>query len=173
MWRRLLKLGHRAPAFKPGPPPALRLVLTESCIAGLQPCLEPEIRKGHEALGYLLGQSDGTTTLAVSVVRPQAATTPGSVSVNSPAVARVVRLAVDRGLQLVGQVHTHPGEAYHSAGDDAGARIAYSGYVSIVFPHYGRHLPALDGAAGYMYRGNTGFTELAPSRIVVVPGTMP
>ncbi len=173
MWRRLLGLGRRATAFKPGPPPAPRLVLTESCIAGLRPCLEPEIRKGHEGIGYLLGQSDGTTTLVVTVVRPQAATTPGSVSVDSPSVARVVRLAVDRGLQLVGQVHTHPSDAYHSAGDDAGARIAYSGFVSIVLPDYGRHLPALDGAVGYMYRGGIGFTEIVPSRIVVVPGAMP
>jgi len=70
-----------------------------------------------------MGQTDGSSTLAVTVVRPQAATAPGSVNVNSRAVARVVRLAIDRGLQLVGQVHTHPGEAYHSPGDDEGARI--------------------------------------------------
>ena len=143
MWRRLLGLVRREPAFKPGPPAAPRLVLTEACVAGLRPCLEPEIRKGHEGIGYLLGLSDGTTTLAVSVVRPKATTTPGSVTVDSPSVARVVRLAVDRDLQLVGQVHTHPGRAYHSDGDEAGARIAYSGYVSIVLPDYNSNTEAV------------------------------
>lgn len=173
MWMRLTRLLTRKLAFRPGPPPPPRFVLTESCVAALAMCMEPEIEKGHEGIAYLLGQSDGTNTLAVAAIRPQAQTTRGSFAVGSPAMARVVRSAVDQGLQLVGQVHTHPGQAYHSEGDEDGARIAYSGYVSIVLPDYGRRLPDLDGAAVFMFRADTGFVALNEPRITIVPARLP
>jgi proteasome lid subunit RPN8/RPN11 len=135
--------------------------------------MEPEIEKGHEGIAYLLGHSDGTNTLTVAAIRPHARTTQGSFAVGSLAMACVVRSAVDCGLQLVGQVHTHPGRAYHSGGDEDGARIAYSGYVSIVLPDYGRRLPRLDGAATYMFRAGAGFAALDQARITVVPARMP
>ena len=160
MWERFARLFTRKPAFRPGPPARPRLVLTECCLAAMSGCMEPEIEQGHEGIAYLLGQSDGTNTLAVAAIRPHAKTTRGSFAVASPAMARVVRSAVDCGLQLVGQVHTHPGRAYHSGGDEDGARIAYTGYVSIVLPDYGRRLPRLDGAAAYMFRTGAGLPRL-------------
>lgn len=165
-----MRLFARKPAFRPGPPAPPRLILTEPCVAALQSCMEPEIRKGHEGIAYLLGQSDGTTTLIAAAIRPQARTTRGSFAVASPAMAQIVRSAVSLCLQVVGQVHTHPGKAYHSEGDEEGARIAYSGYVSIVLPDYGRRLPALDGAATYMFRAGSNFVSIDPDRIIIVPG---
>lgn len=131
------------------------------------------MRKGHEGIAYLLGQSDGTTTLAVSAFRPEARTTGGSFTVTSPAMAQIVRTATNLGLHLVGQVHTHPGRAYHSDGDDAGARIAYSGYVSVVLPNYGRQLPALTGAATFMFLAGQGFVPLEASRITIASARLP
>lgn len=171
MWKKITGFFSRRPAYKPGPPPPPHLVMTEPCAAALAACMEPEIRQGHEGVAYLLGQSDGTTTVAVAAVRPQARTTRGSFAVASPAVANIVRIAMKAGLQLVGQVHTHPGQAYHSDGDIEGARIAYSGYVSLVLPDYGRHLPAFDGAAAYMYRDKK-FIPLDPPHITVVRGRL-
>lgn len=167
--RRLFR--HR-PVYTPGPPPPPRLVLTQACVAGVQECLMPEIRRGHEGIAYLLGQSDGRTTLAVAAVRPQAQTTRGSFDVSAPAMARVVRAATDAGLQVVGQLHTHPGEAFHSEGDDEGARIAFAGYVSIVLPQYGRHLPALTGMAAYFFEVGKRFTAIDPANIAIVPGRL-
>lgn len=172
MWQRLASFFRAKPAYRPGPPPAPRLVLTESCMEALCTCLEPEIRRGHEGVAYLLGQTDGTAALAVAAVRPEAMTTPGSFSVSAPAMAQVVRAAVKAGLQVVGQVHTHPGKAYHSDGDMDGARIVYRGFVSAVLPDYGRRLPRLDGAAVYMFRGEGGFMEIASDRIGIVPGRL-
>ena len=132
--------------------------------------MEPEIKQGKEGIVYLLGQSDGTTTLIVSAIRPQAQTTRGSFFVSSLAMARTVRTAVGFGLQVAGQAHTHPGEAYHSEGDEKGAHIAYDGYVSLVLPDYGRHLPELEGAAAYLFRARRGFVPIDPDRIAIVPG---
>lgn len=159
------------PLYRPGPPPESRIILTDTCLAALQQCMEPEIRQKHEGVCYLVGLSDGHSTVAIAAYRPPAHTTRGSFSVTSPAVAGVVRAAVDRGLQLVGQVHTHPGMAFHSEGDDEGARFAYSGYASIVIPNYGERLPSLDGAAAFMYRQGV-FAPLDSANIIIVPGRL-
>ncbi len=87
-------------------------------------------------------------------------------------MAHVVRTAVGAGLQVVGQVHTHPGRAYHSDGDVQGARIIYGGFVSVVLPDYGRRLPAFEGAAAYMFRSGTGFVELTAEHIGIIPGRL-
>jgi len=171
MWNRLFRMFRRKPAYRPGPPPP-RFVLTESCVEALYACMEPEIRGGHEGVAYVLGQTDGTVTLAIAAVRPEAATTRGSFSVSAPAMAKVVRTATKAGLQVVAQVHTHPGKAYHSDGDVEGARIVYRGFVSVVLPDYGRRLPALDGAAVYMFRREAGFVEVAAERIGIMPGRL-
>lgn len=172
MWDRVTRFFGRKPAYRPGPPPRPRVVLTESCVSALCECMEPEIRRGHEGVAYVLGQTDGVATLAITAIRPQAVTTRGSFSVSAPAMAQVVRTAIRAGLQVVGQVHTHPGKAYHSDGDVEGARIVYGGFVSVVLPDYGRRLPALDGAALYMYRGGAGFVEVALENIGIVPGRL-
>lgn len=160
----------RKPHYKPGPPPPQRLVVSQACIDALAACLAPEIRDGQEGITYLLGQSDGTTTVAVAAIRPEAQVTRGSFVVGAPAMAKVVRAAVDHGLQVVGQVHTHPGDAYHSEGDDAGARIAFTGYTSVVLPDYGRHLPALTRSATYFFQAGKGFVALDAACVIIIPG---
>lgn len=172
MLRDLSWLFARKPQYRLGLPLPRRLVITQACINALPGCLAPEIRAGQEGIAYLCGQTDGTTTVAVAAIRPQATVTHGSFAVSSPAVAKVIRAAVDLGLQVVGQVHTHPGDAYHSHGDEDGARIAFTGYVSIVLPEYGRNLPMLTRAAAYFYRASSGFEALDTSRVIVVPGNI-
>lgn len=158
------------------PPPAVtlkappRLILTVELVGGLGSVLASEIKRGHEGIAYLLGITTGTMTMAATAVRPDATTSPGSFKVDAPAMAKVVRVAADLGLHVVGQLHTHPGAAYHSDGDVEGARIAYPGFVSIVLPSYGRALPALDGAAVFMFQQGSGFTQLGERDLVVAHG---
>lgn len=166
----LRRIFGRQPAYRPGPPPQPRLVLAQACADAFAACVAPETRRGHEGVAYLLGQTDGSTTLALAAMRPEALTTRGSFAVDARAMAKIVRTASAAGLQVVGQLHTHPGEAYHSEGDDDGARIAYTGYVSIVLPEYGRLLPALTGAAIYVFRAGTGFIPVEASRVAVIGG---
>ena len=155
MWELIRRWFSRKQSFRPGPAEPPRLILTEPSVRALRSCMEPEIKQGKEGIVYLLGQSDGTTTLIVSAIRPQAQTTRGSFFVSSLAMAQTVRAAVGFGLQVAGQVHTHPGEAYHSEGDEKGAHIAYDGYVSLVLPDYGRHLPRVGGGSGLFVSGES------------------
>jgi proteasome lid subunit RPN8/RPN11 len=172
MWDRIAAIFSPKPTYAPGPSPLPRLLLAESCLMALSDCMAPEMRRRHEGVAYLLGQTNGTVTLAISALRPQAVTTRGSFSVSTPAMAQVVRVATKLGLQVVGQVHSHPGLAYHSDGDVEGARIAYRGFVSIVLPDYGSRLPALDGAAVYMFQGDLGFADILPEHVGIIPGRL-
>src|SRR3546814_9410358 len=91
--------------------------MTAACVSALRPALAPETARGHEGIVYLLGQTDGLTSIALSVFRPIARTTRGSFHVDTAAMRQVVEAANAHGLQVVGQLHTHPGEAFHSDGD--------------------------------------------------------
>ncbi|HEX7360659.1 MAG TPA: Mov34/MPN/PAD-1 family protein [Bryobacteraceae bacterium] len=131
--------------------------------------MAPETDLGHEGIAYLLGLTNGSSTVIVGAIRPESHTTTGSFSVSSVAMARVVRAASNVGLQVVGQIHTHPRAAFHSDGDDDGARIAYDGYISIVVPNYGRELPSFRGAAIYFHRNNN-FSQLAAKSLNIIDG---
>jgi hypothetical protein len=45
------------------------------------------------------------------------------------------------------QVHTHPGEAFHSTCDDLGAVAAHDGFLSIVVPDFGMRGGLIDARA--------------------------
>lgn len=151
------------------PVKARRIVLTASCIKAIEHCLKDFIIKRHEGICYLFGVTGGEIVLAVSAIKPEAQTTRGSFFVSAKAMAQVVRLGANNNLQVVGQVHTHPGQAFHSAGDNEGAHTAYDGYVSIVLPDYGRKLPSLDGAVFFHYLKGHGFAIAAASEVKIVP----
>jgi len=150
-----------------------KLILTKACLDAVQTGLMPEITQGHEGIVYLLGRTDGKVTLGVSVFRPQARTTYGSFDVSAAAMAQCVACASELELQVIGQIHTHPGEAYHSDGDVEGARIRYAGYISLVLPDYGRPLPSLKGIAAYIWRTEGKWAELANDDIIIIPGAGP
>lgn len=151
-----------------------RVVLTATCRDALQEGLAPEIASQHEGIVYLLGQTDGFTSLAASVYRPNATTTAGSFLVEPKAMRRVVDAASANGLQVVGQLHTHPKQAFHSPGDETGTLIRFNGFISIVLPDYGAHLPSLEGAAIYMFRSDERrFIQLNMADLIVLPTCLP
>ena len=148
-------------------------LLTESCVQSICKCIEPFTKKKHEGIAYIYGRTDGNITIAVGAIRPQARTTPGSFSVSVVEMARLVKEIRRCGLQLICQLHTHPGAAYHSEGDVEGLKLICSGYVSIVLPNYGIGLPSFNGAAFYYYKKGVGFCELNSEYIKIIPNTLP
>ena len=161
-------LGGKLRNIKVLPSPA-KLLLTAEALESLMATLARSQQLRHEGVAYLLGRTDGTVTLAVAVFAPQAQTTPGSFNVPPRAMVSCMQAAGRFDLQVVAQVHTHPGEAYHSDGDVEGAKIRYPGYVSLVLPEYGRHLPSLAGAATYLWRKSPGWIELSKDDINIIP----
>ena len=132
-------------------PPAPRpqrhaVVLTEHCLQEVTKGMEKNVQRKHEGIAYLIGLTTGTTTLAVSARFPDAATTWGSFDVGGQEMARIVGEATGLNLQIAGQIHTHPMEAFHSEGDLKGMGIKHPGYFSLVIPNYGTFLPSLQNS---------------------------
>ena len=142
--------------------PTLTVVFAKQCSDRLAEQLSQEIERGHEGVIYFIGLTTGTTTVALSGVRPQAISTPGSFDVPASEMRRIVRATAESGLQLVGQLHTHPGEAYHSDGDLSGMTNRHPGYFSIVAPEYGTYLPSFHQAHTLMWTTG-GFQEVKPA----------
>jgi len=154
------------------PQPA-KLLVTAKALDSLIVALVRSQQQRHEGIAYLLGRTDGATTLAVAVFAPDARTTAGSFHVRPRAMLSCMQAAARFELQVVAQVHTHPGQAYHSDGDVEGAKIRYPGYASLVLPEYGRHLPSLTGAAAYLWQKPHGWVELSDDDIIVIPAGGP
>ena len=142
--------------------------INRSCLEKIREAILPEIEARHEGICYLLGLSNSISTHICSAIRPESITTPGSFEVDKLSMSKVVRKASKNNLQVVGQLHTHPSKAYHSKGDDSGALIAYDGFISIVVPDYGIHLPYLKGAAIYRCTKLGKFEQLTTSQVTII-----
>jgi proteasome lid subunit RPN8/RPN11 len=73
------------------------------------------------------------------------------------------------GLSLVGQLHTHPGPAFHSRDDDADPVLHEPGAVSIVVPDFGAQgLGDLGRCHVSIYEGSGGWRRLTTEEVVDV-----
>ena len=95
MFDNLKKWLGKQPKYKQGKKIGPKIVISASYIDELKNCMTTEINIGHEDVAYLLGQTDGNTTLVVSAVRPQSTSTPGSFHVSSVAMTSVMP-SIDR-----------------------------------------------------------------------------
>lgn len=143
--------------------------MTAQCRDLVAAILRRSLEKGHEGVVYFVGLTTGATTLAVSAVLPDAITTRGSFDVGATELGKIIRIASMAGLQVVGQLHTHPKQAFHSPGDIQGMRIRYPGYFSIVVPDYGALLPSFEQSHTLMWT-TIGFQEIDDSISVFQEG---
>jgi hypothetical protein len=68
-------------------------------------------------------------------------------------------LRANRGVQI--QVHTHPGEAFHSATDDRYPIIHMAGFMSLVIPDFGLGKPGFERAYLAEMQQDGSWTEVA------------
>jgi len=146
---------------------------TPAVIEAIDGAIAPARRRGVEGIAYFLGRTDGLHTCLLACVPVDARCTRGSFFVSAKEMVRVVNIANDLGLQVVGQVHTHPSVAYHSEGDEDGAQIRFDGFVSIVLPDYGVHMPNLSGAVAFMFSMHENeFVQIPFGHANVVPAAL-
>jgi hypothetical protein len=94
----------------------------------------------HEGIVYWVGVSSGANSVVTTVIAPDATTSPGSYRATAVANALVVAKVDSLKLQVLAQVHGHPGPwVGHSDGDNDGAFMPYKGFYSVVVPNYGRN----------------------------------
>jgi hypothetical protein len=96
-------------------------------------------RTAHEGVAYWAGQRVAGGVVLTTCIAPAATTTRGSFETSARANAEVIAYLGSAKLELIAQVHSHPGDFVgHSDGDDRRALMPYEGYLSVVVPHYGR-----------------------------------
>ena len=74
----------------------------------------------------------------------------------------------EAGLQLVAQLHSHPGNAYHSETDDTFPIATTVGAFSLVVPHFARAPFALDRCAIYRLLPDDGWVELQGDQLSIL-----
>ncbi|KQQ39540.1 hypothetical protein ASF50_16660 [Nocardioides sp. Leaf307] len=79
----------------------------------------------------------------------------GRVNVEVPREGQMdLALALGPDDLYVARIHSHPGDAFHSAADDANPVISFEGGISIVVPYFGLGLRrGLDACAVYLFHG--------------------
>ena len=144
--------------------------MTTHCCDQTTKYLRKSAQRRHEGIVYYVGVTNGTTTVALYAMLPKVDSTSRSVDVSARELGKISHSASEAGLQVVGQLHTHPADAYHSDGDLLGMRIRYPGYFSIVVPDYGAQLPSFRHSHTVLWTTG-GFQKVnAPVRLVDVLG---
>lgn len=93
--------------------------------------------------------------------------------VDGEALFELNRKLSDTGLRLIAQVHSHPGEAYHSEADDRYAIVTADGGLSLVVPNFGK-APA-DPTLWAVYRLSNGCwreLDIAQARLLLSIGAI-
>lgn len=86
-------------------------------------------------------------------------------AVDGEELYRINQWLYQRKQTLVAQLHSHPGEAYHSEMDDRYPIIAVFGGISIVIPDFGFNAFSLDDWAVYRLSQEKVWEELSVSAI--------
>jgi hypothetical protein len=120
---------------------------------------------GREGLVLWIGQKEGTTFNVTELVIPEQRgirTSDGvCVIIEGDALARLNVDLYKRQLQLIAQVHSHPGAAYHSSTDDEYAIATKVGCLSLVVPDFATRPFSLSECASYRLSVDGEWIELS------------
>lgn len=120
---------------------------------------------GHEGFALWAGVRDGETfNVRRTIIPAQRAlrTDLGvCVTVDGDELHRINVWLFGEGLTLIAQLHSHPGEAYHSETDDEYPIVAESGGLSLVLPNFAQAPFSLNRCAVYRLLPPNGWVELS------------
>ena len=125
---------------------------------------------GYEALVLWVGHVDSTTGIArvaqafVPDQKPISSEDGVGYFVSGDTLFKLNRALSETGLRLIAQVHSHPGEAYHSEADDRYAIVTAEGGFSLVVPDFGHAPGILTAWAVYQLRDRK-WCELLESEV--------
>jgi hypothetical protein len=101
-----------------------------------------------------------------SCVHPSHLSSPVGISVPLEEIIRVQQLIAEERKFLFGQVHTHPGNAFHSSTDETFPFSHKPGFFSIVVPNFGRRkLESLYGCEVFELKSGGSWRKLNQAEI--------
>ena len=131
--------------------------------------VQEELRRaGHlhcEGVGFWAGRIVGNVaTVMASIVPAQNAGAMGgglAVMVTGEELFRMNVWLHKNDLRLLAQLHSHPGDAYHSETDDELAVVTQAGTLSIVVPDFAKAPFSVTAAAVYRRASDGSWTSLS------------
>ena len=98
-----------------------------------------DAQSAHESIVYWAGKTTDSAWIITTSIAPTAVTTWGSFQTSAASNAEVITFLATHVLELLAQVHSHPGSCVdHSDGDDEGALMPYENYLSLIVPNYAK-----------------------------------
>lgn len=111
----------------------------------------------RESGAFLLGQIAGSTRVVTSFVpydELNAILAPRLISLPCGAYQRLWATCRERNLEVVGDIHCHPGKAYQSESDADHPMVPEIRHASVIVPEYARYVPEPETLGLYEYLGN-------------------
>lgn len=142
-----------------------KIILPESEIENVYKHLRDAGKRGFEGVALWSGNflSEDTFEIRATII-PNQKTYSGEDGllyiVGEDELYRINLWLYEKKQTLITQIHSHPGEAYHSKTDDAFPIIARMGGVSIVVPDFGFRAFTLEDWAVYRLFPQKGWVEL-------------
>lgn len=122
---------------------------------------------GYEGLAVFVGKSKGSLFEVTNIWVPQQQVHRSedglSVTVGAEELHRINVSLYRSGLELIGQIHSHPTDAFHSDMDDEFAIANAVGAISIVVPDFAARRFRLDDCAVYRLEQDGTWRELSTS----------
>lgn len=138
-----------------------RYHIPEAVIEETQRFLRSHGANGHEAYMLWAGGFSEHEAYVTTCVEPEVPTRPGGVKIPTRKMTQINRALLERDQLLVAQVHSHPGQAFHSNVDERKAVTFHEGFVSIVVPDYASTSVAdLQACGVYRYHIGQGWRQL-------------
>lgn len=127
--------------------------------------LEVPGKRGQEGFVLFLGTVAHSRAFVQTVCFPaqQAITSHDGVGVHvtGDELFRISRWAAEHAQTLLGQMHTHPTDAYHSSTDDTFPLVSLPGAFSVVVPYFARRPIEFSRCACYR-SGRDGWYQVDP-----------
>ncbi len=136
---------------------ATRLVVDRDVVVATWRVLTHFGEMGYEGLALWIGDVADGAAKVTDVLVPEQVPIRDEEGVGyfvpSETLAKLNRELYVRRIRLLAQVHSHPGEAYHSPTDNRYAIVTEEGGFSVVVPSFGRHPPFEECAIYRLERG--------------------
>ena len=125
--------------------------------------LDQRGRRQHEAGAFLLGQREGDLRTVRDVIfydelDPKAYAS-GVCILTAPAFATLWATCRKKGMTVVGDVHTHRGEAFQSEADRTNPMVAREGHIAIIVPGFAAGRPPTSTLGVFEYLGDHAWTN--------------
>ena len=125
---------------------ATRDALTSFALAGIRD-------GGHEGMAFWAGREHEGSTYFMQAIVPDAEHSDQRVMASAASVGMAARIARERMLGILCQVHSHPGsDTRHSDGDDDLVLLPFEGMLSIVVRDFGLHFSTFEDFSVHQFQ---------------------